>query len=65
MTTQQAIDLYRTQWGLARALGITQSSVSEWGEYPPALRQIQIERISKGRLRAEPGCWGPRKPKAA
>jgi DNA-binding transcriptional regulator YdaS (Cro superfamily) len=55
MTTSDAIKHYGTQVKLANALGIRQSSVSEWGEYPPALRQLQLHQITKGRLKPEPG----------
>jgi hypothetical protein len=33
------------------------SSVCTWGDYPPPLRQIQIERDTAGKLRAEPNCF--------
>jgi transcriptional repressor of cell division inhibition gene dicB len=55
MTTYQAVRYYGTQMKLANALGIRQGSVSDWGEYPPALRQLQLQQITKGRLKAEPG----------
>jgi hypothetical protein len=45
-----------TQVLLAQRLGMRQSSISAWGEFPPALRQLQIEHLSDGRLRAEPEC---------
>lgn len=41
---------------LARALDIDQSSVYSWGEYPPDARQLQLERITGGDLKAEPEC---------
>ena len=37
---------------LARALGIDQSSVYSWGEHVPALRQLQLEQITGGKLKA-------------
>jgi DNA-binding transcriptional regulator YdaS (Cro superfamily) len=55
MTTYQAVRYYGTQMKLANALGIRQGSVSVWGEYPPALRQLQLQQITKGKLKAEPG----------
>lgn len=39
---------------LARALGIDQSTVYSWGEYPPDTRQLQLEQITP--LKAEPEC---------
>lgn len=61
MRTQEAVDFFKTQQGLADALGIKQSSVAEWGEYPPALRQIQIEMATKKKLRAESDVFEPKK----
>lgn len=54
MKTSDVIAYYRTQNGVALALGIRQSSVAQWGEYPPPVRQLQIQRKTKGKLRAEP-----------
>ena len=57
MTKDQAVEaLGGTQQALAKALGITQGSVSLWGDYPPPLRQLQIEALTGGTLRAEPDC---------
>ena len=64
MKTKEAVDLFETQQGLADALGIKQSSVAEWGEFPPPLRQIQIEMLTKKKLRVEPDVF-PSKVQAA
>jgi len=48
-----------TQERTAKALGLRQPSIATWGEFPPPLRQIQIERITRGKLKAEPSCWNP------
>jgi len=56
MKTTDVITHFETQVRTAKALGIDQSSVSGWGEYPPDARQLQIERITLGALKAEPGC---------
>ena len=58
MTKKQATDHFGTQEKLAHALDIAQSTVASWGEYPPPLRQIQIERLTHGELQAEPECFG-------
>lgn len=55
MTTEDAVKHYGTQQKLADALGIKQSSVAGWKDYPPVLRQLQLQRITNGRLKAEPG----------
>lgn len=55
MTTAEAVKHYGTQTKLAEALGIKQGSVAGWGEHPPALRQLQLQRITNGKLKAERG----------
>jgi len=55
MKTVDAITRFGTQGKLAAALGIVQSSVAEWGDYPPRLRQLQIAALTAGALQAEPG----------
>lgn len=59
MTKTEAIKHFGSQSALARALSITQPSVAEWAEDLPALRQIQIERVTGGQLRADPSCYEP------
>lgn len=57
MTTDDAIRWAGgTQTALADALGISQPSVANWGERPPAFRQLQIELLSNGELKADPEC---------
>ena len=59
MTTQQALDHYGGDVrALAAALGIWHSAVYQWGEFPPALRQLQLERLTGGELTAEPNTFG-------
>lgn len=66
MTKDEAIKaLGGTQAAMAEKLGMTQGSVSLWGEYPPAFRQIQIERLTGGQLKAEPWAWQGKAPKEA
>lgn len=54
MTTQEAIAYFKTQTALARALCIRPAAVSQWGEYPPRLRQLELQQVTRGRLKAEP-----------
>ena len=56
MTKDQAVTHFGTQQKLAQALGILQGSDGGWGTYPPALRQLQIEALTQGALKAEPDC---------
>ena len=57
MKTSEFVSHYGTQLAAAAAIGVHQSSVSGWGEYPPDKRQLQIERKTLGVLKAEPGCY--------
>ena len=56
MKTNEAIKHFGSQVRLGEVLEISQASVSKWGEFPPDSRQLQIERITVGALKAEPGC---------
>lgn len=59
MTTKEALDHYGGDVrALSTALNIWHTAVYQWGEYPPALRQLQLEKITKGALVAEPGVMG-------
>ena len=53
MKTHDAIKFFRTQTELAKALSTGQSTVASWGEFPPALRQLQLEALTGGALKAE------------
>ncbi len=65
MKTAEVIERYGSQRALATELGVSQPSVANWGEYPPPLRQLQIEALTGGELRAEPECDKFRVPAAA
>ncbi len=52
MTTNEAIKWAGgTQAALASVLGIKQPSVAKWGDFPPLVRQYQIEVLSGGQLK--------------
>ena len=53
MTRQDAIDHFKTVADLATALGITTQAVYDWGDRVPELRQLQLEKITKGALKSE------------
>lgn len=55
MRTSEAIACFGSVRELAKALGLTEQAVYLWGEYPPPLRQYEIEELTGGRLRAERG----------
>lgn len=63
MTKSEAIEFWGSQQAVADAIDIKQPSVAEWadGEHGiPPLRQIQLEKASRGRLKAHPSCYLPK-----
>lgn len=63
MKTQDAIEHFGGIPELAAALGVTIPAIYQWKETPPGGRQLQIERVTKGKLKADAGCMD-HKPKA-
>jgi transcriptional repressor of cell division inhibition gene dicB len=61
MRTKDVINHFGSQAAVARALGIAQPSVANWPDEPPPLRQLQIERLTAGRLRADPSILLPKR----
>ncbi|WP_315809433.1 Cro/CI family transcriptional regulator [Pseudomonas sp. C9-3] len=53
MNMTDAVGHFKTKTKLAKALGISPSAVSMWGESIPHVRQCQIQVITKGRLKAD------------
>lgn len=65
MTKDQALAYFDgNQSKLGRALGVDQSTVNKWKAVPP-LRQLQLEAITKGKLKADPDCNKFRVPRVA
>lgn len=58
MTKEEAIEHYGTQAKLAAALGLKQPTIACW-EQIPAMHQLRLERLTKGKLRAELEVWRP------
>lgn len=56
MKTDDAIKYAGSVTELAHLLGITAGAISQWGDYPPDGRQLQLERITRKKLKAEPEC---------
>ena len=50
MTTDDAVNYFNSKRQLAFALDISPQAISGWGEYPPVLRQYQIQDITKQEL---------------
>lgn len=53
MTLQDIIAYFGSKYAAAAALGIRRQSVQEWTSVPP-LRQLQLEGLTRGKLKAEP-----------
>ncbi|WCX42596.1 Cro/CI family transcriptional regulator [Pseudomonas aeruginosa] len=53
MTKTQALAYFKSTAAIADALRISYQAVHQWEAIPP-LRQLQLERISRGELQADP-----------
>jgi len=53
MLKKDVLKHFGTQEKIASALGLKQASVSRWGENIPRLRAFEIERLTKGKLKAD------------
>lgn len=52
MTKKEAIEFFGSPAELAKAIGVKAPSIYSWGKLVPIGRQYQIEKITKGRLKA-------------
>lgn len=53
MNIDDAVKYFGSKTKLAEALGIRPSAVTQWGSDIPAVRQFQIQVISKNKLKAD------------
>ncbi|MNJ10050.1 DNA-binding transcriptional regulator DicC [compost metagenome] len=53
MNIEDAVKYFGSKTKLADALGIRPSAVTQWGDEIPAIRQFQIQVISKNKLKAD------------
>ncbi|HAW74927.1 MAG TPA: Cro/Cl family transcriptional regulator [Alteromonas australica] len=53
MVKKEVIEYFGSCTAIAEKLGVSKSSVSQWGEIIPPLRAYQIERLTGGQLKAE------------
>lgn len=53
MTTEEAIAHFGDRKKMAEMLRIWPHGTYRWGEFPPMLRQFQMERLTDGKLVAE------------
>ena len=52
MTKYETIAFFGSQIAIAKALNLTRSAVSAWGDIP-LLRQLQLEELTCGKLKAD------------
>jgi hypothetical protein len=52
MKTEDAISYFGSRYAIALALDIAPPSVYRWGDVVPDLRQLQLERLTRGVLKA-------------
>lgn len=52
MRKEDAIEFFGSKIKLAKALGIAPSAVTQWPDVIPIRRAYEIEKISKGKLKA-------------
>ncbi|MCS6114488.1 Cro/CI family transcriptional regulator [Shewanella baltica] len=52
MKTKDAISHFGNKLKLAKALNVSKSAISQWGDDVPELRAFQIERLTDGQLMA-------------
>ncbi len=53
MTMKEVLEHFKTQAKVAEALGISQASVSQWGDNVPRLRQFELQLLTKGKLKID------------
>jgi DNA-binding transcriptional regulator YdaS (Cro superfamily) len=53
MKTKDAILHFGSKSQLAKTLGLTKGAISQWPDDVPELRAYQIERLTKGKLKAD------------
>lgn len=53
MDMGKVVEWYGSKAAVARALGVSAVAVTRWKDDIPPLRQLQLERMTKGALRAD------------
>lgn len=56
MKKEEVLQYFGGTTATAVALGLSQPSVSNWSDPLPAIRQLEIENVTGGKLRAGPEC---------
>ena len=60
MTLEQVRKHFGSYAEAARKIGISRGGIAQWHTfgYVPRFRQLQIEKITRGRLKADPSVMG-------
>ena len=53
MDMKDALGWFGNKLSIAQALGVSPAAVTLWRDTIPPLRQLQLERLTKGALRAD------------
>ncbi|MBD8451846.1 Cro/CI family transcriptional regulator [Serratia rubidaea] len=57
MLTDDAVKFFGNKTKLAEAAGVSQASVSRWGERVPERRAARLDRLTGGELAYEPAVY--------
>lgn len=52
MKTKNVVTFFKTKTALANALGIKKQSINDWSDVVPFHRQMQLQEITGGKLKA-------------
>lgn len=57
MRTSDVLAYYRTATAAARAVGVTKSAVSQWGEFVPEGKAYRYQKITRGKLKVDESVY--------
>lgn len=57
MKKTDVLEHFKSQNQAAEALGITHSSISQWGDIIPEKQALRLDRLTKGKLRYDPRLY--------
>lgn len=57
MKKLEVIRHFGTQVKLAKILGISQASISNWGEVIPEKQALRLEKVTRGELKYDPSVY--------
>lgn len=57
MRVKQAVKHFESKANIARALGVSRSAVTRWGEVVPVKQALKLKSLSKGKLSMRMGDY--------